>query len=71
VAASPESYEGKASAAHCILYPSIYRQPRAIAGHTPWLRRRGQRPQVWVDFEEERQTMIKWSGYKIIGIIRT
>mmetsp|Transcript_128952 Transcript_128952/g.223720 ORF Transcript_128952/g.223720 Transcript_128952/m.223720 type:complete len:667 (+) Transcript_128952:51-2051(+) len=30
--------------------------------------RRGQRPSVWLDFEEAVETMLAWDGYKIIRI---
>lgn len=32
--------------------------------------RRGQRPNAWLDFAEVRKIMLKWSGYKIIRVIR-
>ena len=30
--------------------------------------RRGQRPSVWLDFEDAVQTMLGWEGYKIIQV---
>lgn len=32
--------------------------------------RRGQRPAVWVDFSEARETMLAWEGYKIMSLQR-
>ena len=33
--------------------------------------RKGQRPQVWIPWEEARQTMLKWNGYKMLAVERT
>jgi hypothetical protein len=30
--------------------------------------RKGQRPTAWVDFDEARETMLSWEGYKIMAI---
>jgi len=30
--------------------------------------RKGQRPTAWLDFEEVRQVMLGWDGYKIMCI---
>lgn len=30
--------------------------------------RKGQRPTTWLDFEEVRQVMLGWDGYKIMCI---
>ena len=30
--------------------------------------RKGQRPTVWIDFDEARETMLGWEGYKIMAI---
>jgi hypothetical protein len=30
--------------------------------------RKGQRPTAWIDFNEARQTMLGWVGYKIMAI---
>uniref|UniRef100_A0A7S3FG58 Uncharacterized protein n=1 Tax=Haptolina ericina TaxID=156174 RepID=A0A7S3FG58_9EUKA len=33
--------------------------------------RRGQRPSVWIDFDEMRRTMLKWNGYRVLAVHRT
>lgn len=30
--------------------------------------RKGQRPTAWVDFEDARQTMLGWEGYKMMSV---
>lgn len=30
--------------------------------------RRGQRPSVWMDFEEARRILLGWEGYKIMAV---
>lgn len=48
---------------------------RASGSGQVWTRelltaRRGQRPSVWISFEEARETMLGWQGYKIIAVRR-
>jgi hypothetical protein len=33
--------------------------------------KRGQRPTVWANFEEVRESLLGWDGYKIMAICRT
>lgn len=33
--------------------------------------RKGQRPTAWMDFDEVRETMLLWAGYKMIAITYT
>ena len=30
--------------------------------------RRGQRPSAWIDFDEMREIMLGWEGYKVIAV---
>jgi hypothetical protein len=32
--------------------------------------RKGQRPTVWIDFTEARETMLSWDGYKMVLVRR-
>ena len=44
---------------------------REVDGHREILTaRKGQRPSVWMDWNEVRQILLKWSGYKILCIER-
>ena len=33
--------------------------------------RKGQRPSVWIPWDEARATMLRWSGYKMLAVERT
>ena len=33
--------------------------------------RKGQRPQVWISWDEASATMLRWSGYKLLAVERT
>ncbi|CAN0504848.1 unnamed protein product [Ectocarpus sp. 12 AP-2014] len=57
-------------------YGHTHRSASASAGTGDgWTRqiltaRRGQRPAVWMDFEEARNILLRWEGYKILTLDR-
>ena len=44
---------------------TIYRKRRVRQVLTA---RRGQRPSVWMDFEELRGMYLKWAGYRLMSV---